>query len=69
MNDKKILELFKNGQRENAFSKLYGLYPKIEALIVSKGGQKHDASDVFQEALIILNMVNFTLKMYQTLKK
>ncbi|WP_166960229.1 RNA polymerase sigma factor [Yeosuana marina] len=55
MNDKKILELFKNGQREKAFSKLYSLYPKIEALIVSKGGQKHDASDVFQEALIILN--------------
>jgi RNA polymerase sigma factor (sigma-70 family) len=55
MNDKKILELFKEGQREKAFSKLYGLYPKIEALIVSKGGQRHDASDVFQEALIILN--------------
>ncbi|MDW5288037.1 sigma-70 family RNA polymerase sigma factor [Formosa sp. PL04] len=55
MNDKKILELFKAGQREKAFSKLYGLYPKIEALILSKGGQKQDASDVFQEALIILN--------------
>lgn len=55
MNDKKILELFKNGQREKAFSKLYGLYPKIEALVLSKGGQKQDASDVFQEALIILN--------------
>ncbi len=55
MNDKKILELFKEGQREKAFSKLYGLYPKIEVLIVSKGGQKQDASDVFQEALIILN--------------
>ncbi|WP_100613797.1 RNA polymerase sigma factor [Confluentibacter citreus] len=55
MNDKKILELFKNGQREKAFSKLYALYPKIEALIISIGGQKQDASDVFQEALIILN--------------
>ncbi|PKQ45655.1 RNA polymerase sigma factor [Confluentibacter flavum] len=55
MNDKKILELFKNGQREKAFSKLYALYPKIEALIISKGGQKQDASDVFQEALIILH--------------
>ncbi|WP_066221913.1 RNA polymerase sigma factor [Formosa haliotis] len=55
MNDKHILELFKTGQREKAFSKLYGLYPKIEALILSKGGQKQDASDVFQEALIILN--------------
>ena len=55
MNDKKILELFQNGHREKAFSKLYGLYPKIEALILSKGGKKQDASDVFQEALIILN--------------
>ena len=55
MNDQKILELFKKGQREKAFSKLYGLYPKIETLIVSKGGSKQDASDVFQEALIILN--------------
>lgn len=55
MNDKKILELFKGGQREKAFTKLYSLYPKIEALVISKGGQKQDASDVFQEALIILN--------------
>jgi len=55
MNDKKILQLFKEGQREKAFIKLYSLYPKIEALIVSKGGQKQDANDVFQEALIILN--------------
>ncbi len=55
MNDKKILELFKQGQREKAFSKLYALYPKIERLVLSKGGQKQDASDVFQEALIILN--------------
>ncbi len=55
MNDKKILELFKQGQREKAFKKLYNLYPKIETLIVSKGGNKQDASDVFQEALIILN--------------
>lgn len=55
MNDKKILELFKEGHREKAFCKLYTLYPKIESLVISKGGQKQDASDVFQEALIILN--------------
>ncbi|WP_298237104.1 sigma-70 family RNA polymerase sigma factor [uncultured Algibacter sp.] len=55
MNDKKILEFFKDGHREKAFSKLYSLYPKIEALILSKGGNKQDASDVFQEALIVLN--------------
>ncbi|WP_040280635.1 RNA polymerase sigma factor [Psychroserpens damuponensis] len=55
MSDQDILVLFKNGQREKAFQKLYYLYPRIETLILSKGGNKDDASDVFQEALIILN--------------
>nr|WP_321221175.1 sigma-70 family RNA polymerase sigma factor [uncultured Psychroserpens sp.] len=55
MSDQDILLLFKTGQREKAFKKLYHLYPKIEKLILSKGGSKDDASDVFQEALIILN--------------
>jgi len=55
MNDQKILGYFKNGQREKAFKQLYKLYPKIESLILSKGGSKADALDVFQEALIILN--------------
>jgi len=54
MNDQKILLCFKNGQREKAFAKLYQLYPKIESIILSKGGQKQDALDVFQESLIIL---------------
>ena len=55
MKDQDILELFANGEREKAFKKLYGYYPRIEKLILSKGGKKEDASDVFQEALIILN--------------
>ncbi len=55
MNDQNILKLFKDGQRDKAFKKLYQLYPKVERLILSKGGTKQDASDVFQEALIILN--------------
>ncbi|WP_397364308.1 RNA polymerase sigma factor [Olleya sp. R77988] len=55
MSDQKILEFFKTGQRDKAFKQLYKLYPKIEKLILSKGGKKADASDVFQEALIILN--------------
>lgn len=54
MSNQKILEFFKNGQREKAFAQLYQLYPKIEKLILSKGGRKQDASDVFQEALIVL---------------
>lgn len=55
MSDQDILKLFKNGQRDKAFAKLYQLYPRIEKLILSKGGNKADANDVFQEALIILN--------------
>lgn len=55
MSDQDILKLFKNGQRDKAFVKLYRLYPRIEKLILSKGGNKADANDVFQEALIILN--------------
>tara|TARA_R110002049_G_scaffold50539_17_gene143470 strand:- start:6192 stop:6731 length:540 start_codon:yes stop_codon:yes gene_type:complete len=55
MNDEKILALFKKGEQEKAFVQLYNLYPKIETLILSKGGKKYDASDVFQEALLILH--------------
>ncbi|WP_179009576.1 RNA polymerase sigma factor [Winogradskyella forsetii] len=55
MSDEKIMALFKNGQRNKAFRELYKLYPRIEKLILSKGGTKADANDVFQEALIILN--------------
>ncbi|WP_244954715.1 RNA polymerase sigma factor [Winogradskyella helgolandensis] len=55
MSDEKIMLLFKNGQRDKAFKELYKLYPRIEKLILSKGGTKTDANDVFQEALIILN--------------
>jgi len=55
MSDQKIMTLFKNGQRDKAFRELYKLYPRIEKLILSKGGIKADATDVFQEALVILN--------------
>lgn len=55
MSDQKIMMLFKNGQRDKAFRQLYRLYPRIEKLILSKGGTKHDAQDVFQETLIIVS--------------
>ena len=55
MSNQKIITLFKNGHRDKAFRELYKLYPKIEKLILSKGGTKADATDVFQEALIVLN--------------
>ncbi len=55
MSDQKIMTHFKNGQRDKAFRQLYSLYPRIEKLILSKGGSKNDAQDVFQEALIIVS--------------
>lgn len=55
MSDNEILELFRLGKRDKAFAKLYNLYPRIEKMILSKGGRKDDARDVFQEALIILS--------------
>ena len=55
MSDQKIMMLFKNGQRDKAFRQLYRLYPRIEKLVLSKGGSKNDAQDVFQEALIIVS--------------
>lgn len=55
MSDDKIMGFFKKGQRDKAFIALYKLFPRIEKLILSKGGTKADAHDVFQEALIILN--------------
>lgn len=55
MSDDKIMVLFKNGKRDKAFTALYKLFPRIKKLILSKGGTKADAHDVFQEALIILN--------------
>lgn len=54
MNDQKLIELLKADKTDKAFYKLYSGYPKVEKLILSKGGTKDDAQDVFQEALIIL---------------
>lgn len=54
MTDEKIIALIQEGRHDRAFLKLYKGYPQVEKLICSKGGQKEDAQDVFQEALIIL---------------
>jgi RNA polymerase sigma factor (sigma-70 family) len=53
MDDTKIIELLKVGKQNKAFLKLYKNYPQVEKLILSKGGSKEDAKDIFQEALII----------------
>ena len=53
MDDSKIIELLRLGKQNKAFLKLYKNYPQVEKLILSKGGSKDDAKDIFQEALII----------------
>lgn len=53
MNDQKIIQLLKNGERSKVFQKLYSGYGIIEKLILSKGGSKEEAQDIFQESLII----------------
>lgn len=53
MDDQKIITLLKTEKRNKAFLQLYKNYPKVEKLILSKGGSKEDAKDIFQEALII----------------
>jgi len=53
MDDSNIIELLKFGKQNKAFQKLYKNYPQVEKLILSKGGSKEDAKDIFQEALII----------------
>ena len=54
MNDQKLIELLQADKTDKAFYKLYSGYPKVEKLVLSKGGNKEDAQDVFQEALIVL---------------
>lgn len=54
MTDEQIIRLFREGKREKAFGKLYGQWPKINRLIRQQGGNRDDAKDIFQEALIVL---------------
>jgi RNA polymerase sigma factor (sigma-70 family) len=53
MTDEKIIELLKANKTDKAFYKLYADFPKIQKMILRKGGSKNDAQDIFQEALIV----------------
>lgn len=54
MSDQEILEQLRSRSRQEGLTRLYQYLPKVEQLIVSNGGSKIDAQDVFQEALIVL---------------
>lgn len=53
MNDDRIIAILKSGRRNKALVRLYRYYPKVEKLVCSRGGNKADAQDIFQESLII----------------
>lgn len=53
MTDETIIELLKANKTDKAFYKLYADFPKIQKMILAKGGTKTDAQDIFQEALIV----------------
>jgi len=66
MNDSKIIEALRSNNQKKIIVGLYRYMPKIQGLIVAKGGTKQDAQDIFQEALIILcekvQEVDFNIK-------
>lgn len=54
MSNEELLELIRKKQHSKAFYRLYKYLPVIKKMIVSKGGSKQDAEDIFQESLIVL---------------
>lgn len=55
MKDQDLLEALKSPfSRGNAIKMLYKEYPKIKALILSSGGSKEEAEEIFNDALLLL---------------
>lgn len=53
MNDQKIIELIKSQRQDNVFPELYKYFPVVKKLVLANGGNKEDAEDLYQEALIV----------------
>lgn len=53
MEDHQIIDFLREGKHSIALEALYECFPKIERLILSKGGSEDEAKDIFQEALIV----------------
>jgi RNA polymerase sigma factor (sigma-70 family) len=54
MDDNSIITLLRSDKHGKAFSALYDHYPLVEKMIYRSGGTRHDAKDIYQEAMIIL---------------
>ncbi len=54
MTDNEILEHLQNDRYTKAVRGLYGSFPSVRQLVETNSGNKEDAEDIFQEALLIL---------------
>ncbi len=54
-NSNKVLTLIREGKNRKAFAILYRNLPHIQRMILTRGGSKADADDIFQEALLVFH--------------
>ena len=54
MTDEEIIQSIQLGNQKSVLKELYQYYPVVRQLILKNSGNKQDAEDIFQEALIIL---------------
>lgn len=54
MTDEEIIQALQQGDQTSALKKLYQYYPAVRQMILQNSGNRHDAEDIYQEALIIL---------------
>lgn len=55
MKDQQVLDWIRAGKQQKAYKQLYSHFAAIRKMIRENGGNKEDAEDIFQEALIIFS--------------
>lgn len=55
MKDQQVLDWIRAGKQQKAYTQLYAHFASIRKMIRENGGNKEDAEDIFQEALIIFS--------------
>jgi RNA polymerase sigma factor (sigma-70 family) len=54
MTDDEIIQSIRQGNHKSALKDLYHYYPVVRQMVLKNSGNKSDAEDIYQEALIIL---------------